>query len=325
MTRIVLLGGTGFVGRSVCDKLVEHGGGAGQTLLVPSRNPARAKHLQLLPTVELISADVHDATQLRALLEGADVVINLIAILHGSDAGFTRAHVDLPRKLVTACAAANVRRVIHVSALGVGSAVDGSRATGQEPSRYLRSKAAGEAVLHRAGLDLTVLRPSVIYGEHDKFLNLFASLLKVFPLMPLGGADARFQPVWVQDVAAAIVECVFDATTIGKTFECTGPDVYTLRQIVQAVGNWSGHPRCVVGLPSGVARAQALLMESLPGAPLLSRDNLDSMRTPNVASGTLPNLADLRITAAAMASIAPLYLAPGQGVARLDRWRADRR
>ena len=325
MTRIVLLGGTGFVGRSVCDRLVERGGGAGQTLVVPSRQPARAKHLQLLPTVELVAADVHDPVQLRALLEGADAVINLVAILHGSDAGFTHAHVELPRKLVAACQAANVRRVVHVSALGVGAAPDGSRATGQEPSRYLRSKAAGEAVLHRGGLDLTVLRPSVIYGAHDRFLNLFASLLKVFPLMPLGGADARFQPVWVQDVAAAIVECVFDATTIGKTFECTGPDVYTLREIVQAVGRWSGHPRCVVGLPSGVARAQALLMESLPGTPLLSRDNLDSMRAPNVASGTLPGLADLGITAASMASVAPGYLAPGQGISRLDRWRADRR
>ena len=335
MKRILLLGGTGFVGRSVCDKLVERSGGAGDRIVVPTRNPARARHLQLLPTVQLERADVHDEAQLRQLVEGADAVVNLVAILHGSDKAFERVHVEQPRKLAAACQAAGVRRVVHVSALGVGapgmgtpqepSAPHVNSARAAEPSRYLRSKAAGEAVLRSAGLDLTVLRPSVIFGEHDRFLNLFATLQAVLPVVPLGGAQARFQPVWVQDVASAIVRCLTDPATIGKTFECTGPDIYTLRQIVQAAGRWSGHPRPVFGLPDALARAQALLMEWLPGEPLMSRDNIDSMRVPNVASGALPGLAALGIAASSLESVAPAYLAPGQGIARLDRWRADRR
>lgn len=320
MKRILLLGGTGFVGRAVCDRLVERSGGAGECIVVPSRNPARAKHIQLLPTVQLVHADVHDEAQLHGLVRGADAVINLVAILHGGEKSFEHVHVELPRKLAAACRAANVRRVVHVSALGVGV---GAKA-GAEPSRYLRSKAAGEAVLRAAGLDLTILRPSVIFGEHDRFLNLFATLQAVFPVVPLGAAQARFQPVWVQDVAGAIVHCLADATTIGKTFECTGPDVYTLRQIVQGAGRWSGHPRRVIGLPDGLARAQAFMLECLPGEPLMSRDNIASMRVPNVASGTLPGLQALGIEPASLASVAPGYLGAGQGIARLNRWRAER-
>ena len=320
MKRILLLGGTGFVGRAVCDRFVECSGGAGECIVVPSRNPARAKHIQLLPTVQLVRADVHDEAQLHGLVRGADAVVNLVAILHGNEKTFDHVHVELPGKLAAACRAASVRRVVHVSALGVGV---GAKA-GAEPSRYLRSKAAGEAVLRAAGLDLTILRPSVIFGEHDHFLNLFATLQAVFPVVPLGGAQARFQPVWVQDVAGAIVHCLADAATIGKTFECTGPDVYTLRQIVQGAGRWSGHPRRVIGLPDGLARAQAFMLECLPGEPLMSRDNIASMRVPNVASGTLPGLQALGIEPASLASVAPGYLGAGQGIARLNRWRAER-
>jgi NADH dehydrogenase len=310
---ILLLGGTGFVGRSVCDALVDRSGGGSAQVVVPSRHPERAKHLQPMPTVRLTAGDVHDEAQLTALLRGRDAVINLVAILHGSAAAFERAHVELPRTLARACAAAGVRRVIHVSALGVGPGA---------PSHYLRSKTDGEAVLAAADLDLTVLRPSVIFGEHDHFLNLFATLQAVFPFVPLAGAQARLQPVWVQDVAAAIVRCLDDATTIGKVFECAGPQVYTLKELVEAAGRFSSHPRPVIGLPGPIARLQALSMELLPGTPLMSRDNLDSMRAPNVASGQLPGLQALGIVPATLESVAPGYLSPDRGVARLDRWRA---
>lgn len=313
---ILLLGGTGFVGRSVCEQLVERSGGGSAQVLVPSRRPAHAKHLMPLPTLRVVRADVHDEAQLAALLRGCDAVINLVAILHGSAAQFERAHVELPRKLARACPVAGVHRVVHVSALGVGPAA---------PSRYLRSKTAGEAVLAAAGLDLTILRPSVIFGEHDRFLNLFAKLQAMFPVLPLAGAQARFQPVWVHDVAAAIVRCLDDATTIGRVFECTGPQVYTLKELVQAAGRWSGHARPVIGLPDALGRAQALVMEWLPGAPLMSRDNLDSMRVPNVASGRLPGLPALGITPATLDSVAPDYLAPERGPARLNRWRVRHR
>lgn len=249
MNQILILGGTGFVGRSLCEQLVERLGAGSAQIVVPSRQPARAKHLQPLPTVRVVQADVHDEAQLGALVRGCDAVINLVAVLHGSDAAFERAHVELPRKLVRACAAQRVRRVVHVSALGVGDAA---------PSRYLRSKTAGEAVLVAGGLALTLLRPSVIYGEHDRFLNLFARLQAVFPVLPLAGAQARFQPVWVQDVAAAIVASLDAPESIGQTLECAGPEVFTLRQLVQAAGRWSGHERPVFGLPDALGRLQAL-------------------------------------------------------------------
>lgn len=310
---ILILGGTGFVGRSVCGLLVDRSGGANAQVVVPSRSPSRAKHLQLLPTVRLVEADVHDEAQLVGLLHGRDAVINLVAILHGSESAFRRAHVELPTKLARACAAAGVRRLVHVSALGVGS---------NAPSHYLRSKTAGETVLQNAGLALTLLRPSVIFGEHDRFLNLFATLQAVFPLMPLAGAEARFQPVWVQDVASAIVACLDDDSTIGEIIECAGPEVFTLKQLVTYAGRCAGYPRPVIGLPERLGKLQAAAMEMLPGPPLMSRDNLDSMHAPNIASGTLPGLQRLGITPASVASVVPDYLGSGRGVARFDRWRA---
>jgi NADH dehydrogenase len=222
-------------------------------------------------------------------------------------------HVTLPRSLARACVAHGVTRVVHVSALGCDASA---------PSNYLRSKAAGETVLAAAGLALTVLRPSVIYGEHDRFLNLFAQLQAVFPVIPLAGAQARFQPVWVRDVASAVVACLATPDTIGKTYECAGPQVFTLRELVQAAGHWSGHARPVLALPDALARLQARAMEWLPGTPLMSLDNLDSMRTPNIAGGALPDLSALGIVPATLASVAPGYLSAGQGLARLDRWRA---
>ncbi|KNZ34132.1 MAG: NAD-dependent dehydratase [Methylibium sp. NZG] len=313
MSKILVLGGTGFVGRSLCSRLVDRSGGADGSIVVPSRRPSRARHIQFLPTVRLAEADVHDEAQLARLVAGCDAVVNLVAILHGSAADFQRTHVDLPAKLARVCQAANVKRVVHVSALGVSD---------RAPSRYLRSKTAGELMLKSAKLDLTVLRPSVIFGEHDKLLNLFASLQAVFPVVPLGGAAAQFQPVWVEDVAAAIVRCLDEPATIGHTYECTGPRVYTLKELVELAGSLSGHPRPVVPLPDGLTRLQAAAMEWLPGTPLMSRDNVDSMKVPNVATGQWPGLPALGITPAALDAIAPLYLGAGQGPARLDPWRA---
>ncbi len=315
MSNILILGGSGFVGASLCERLVERERGGGR-IGVPSRHPARAHAIRPLPTVEMIPADVHDDAQLARLVRGRDAVVNLVAQLHGSEAAFQRVHVDLPRRLGEICGSAGVRRVIHVSALG---------ASASAPSRYLRSKAAGEAALQSAGLDLTVLRPSVIYGERDRFLNLFATLQKFFPLMPLGGAGARFQPVWVEDVASAIVRCLDDPTTIGQTIECTGPRELTLRELVQRAGRWSGHPRPVWGLPSALASLQALVLELLPGDPLMSRDNLASMQVDNVASGDLPGLARLGIVPADIDSVAPTWLDPRRGLARLEAWRARAR
>jgi NADH dehydrogenase len=317
--RILVLGGTGFVGRSVCERLVERSGGAGGLIRVPTRRLPHGNAIRSLPTVELVEADVHDEAQLVRLLHGIDAVVHLVAILHGSRSAFEHAHVALPQKLARACAQAGVHRLVHVSALGVGP---------NAPSNYLRSKTEGEAALRAAaqeGLALTVLRPSVIFGSGDRFLNTFASLQAMAPFIPLAGSGARFQPVWVEDVADAIVRSLDDRATIGQTYECAGPREYTLSQLVRLAGHWSGHERPQIPLPAAAGRLQALVMELLPGEPLMSRDNVDSMSVPNVATGALPGLGALGITPSPLEAVAPGYLRADAGRARLNGWRAAAR
>lgn len=293
MQKIVITGGTGFVGRNVIERLVEHD--AATRLVVPTRRRANGSALQILPTVDLLPCDVHDPAALAELLRGADALVHLVAILHGTPQDFERVHVQLPRHLAAACVAAGVRRVVHVSALGVGA---------QAPSAYLRSKAAGEAVWQQAatqhGLAVTLLRPSVIFGAEDKFTNLFASLQRLLPVLPLAGATAQFQPVWVGDVAQAVVQVLAHPHGPGPVIECAGPEVLTLRQIVQQVGAFAGCQRPVIALPEALGLLQAAAMGLLPGTPLMSRDNVLSMRVPNIASGNLPGLQALGITPAAL-------------------------
>ena len=245
----------------------------------------------MMPGVSVVQANVHDPKQLQALVHGHDVVINLIAILHGTEEEFNHAHVTLPANLARACHAENVTRLIHISALGAD--VHG-------PSMYQRSKARGELALlsasQKAPLGLTLLRPSVIFGKDDQFINLFASLQKVFPVMPLAGANTRFQPVWVHDVAQAIVHCVNTFSTEGQVFELCGPDILTLTELVQLAGLWVGKPRPVISLPYAIGWLQALLMEWAPGKTLMSRDNLDSMKVHNIATGKVQGLRALGIS-----------------------------
>ena len=295
MKKILILGGTGFVGRHVCEKLAE--GDYRATVL--TRRRVNANHLQMLPMVDVIEGSAYDAATLAPLLAEHDAVVNLVAILHGSEAAFDKVHVQLVQTLVKACDAAGQRRIVHVSSLGADS---------NAPSMYQRSKARGEAVLLSSTLDVSVLRPSVIFGAEDKFLNTFASLQKMFPFIPLAGSAARFQPVWVEDVASAIVKCLEDKSTIGQTFEACGPEVFTLKQLVQLAGQYSGHDKPVIGLPEALARIQAALMELAPGEPIMSRDNLDAMKVDNVSGGVLPGLAALGITPSALSAVVPFYL-----------------
>jgi NADH dehydrogenase len=314
--RVLVTGGSGFVGRALCEALVACALERAEpvTIVVPTRRLRHARAVQPLPMVELHEADVHDEAALSRLVAGVDAVVHLVAVLHGTEATFRAVHAALPQKLAAACRAAGVRRVVHVSALGVAR---------DAPSRYLRSKAEGEAALLGAGLDVTVLRPSVIFGAQDRFTNLFVQLQRLAPAMPLAGADARFQPVWVNDVAAAIVAAIErPVATAGRVFECAGPEVMTLADIVRTCGRLAGVERPIVPLPAAIGRLQAFAMECLPGEPLMSRDNVDSMRVPNVASGTLPGLAELGIRPAALQATAAAWLAPSAGRARYDDMRS---
>jgi len=311
--KILVLGGSGFVGCALLEQLQR----AGHAATVPTRSARQARELGPLPAVTVVRGDV--LTQpglLESLLPGHDAVINLIAVLQGDAARFEAVHVRWPHRLAGAMVAAGVPRLLHVSALGAGE---------QAPSRYLHSKARGELTLQTvSGLAATVLRPSVIFGAGDRFLNLFAGLQRIAPILPLAGANARFQPVWVGDVAAALLAALGDDESIGRTYELAGPEVFTLRELVRLAGRLSGHARPILPLPAPLATLQALFLEALPGEPLMSRDNLASMKLPNVATGQLPGLRELGIEAHALAPIASAYLAPGQAEARLDGMRARR-
>jgi NADH dehydrogenase len=279
--KVLLIGGSGFVGEWIANRLSERG----MRVTIPSRHRDHCKELILLPTVYTIEADVHDPKVLGELINDADVVINLVGILHDRDAKtpygkrFAQAHVELPQKIVAAMKAAGARprRLLHMSALGASS---------NAPSGYLRSKAAGEAaVLAAAGeLDVTIFRPSVIFGRGDSFLNRFATLVKLLPVLPLGGANARLQPVYVGDVADAFVAAISDASTFGKTYELTGPRVYTLRELVDYTALVVGKRALVIELPDALAYVQAGVLGLLPNPPL-SPDNLRSLQVASVASG----------------------------------------
>jgi NADH dehydrogenase len=202
-----------------------------------------------------------------------------------------------------------VRRLIHVSALGVTDEPGAPLA-----SQYLRSKADGERVLRQtAGLDLTIFRPSVVFGPDDRFLNLFAALQRLSPVMPLARAGARLQPVFVGDVAAAIVKALDAHDTLGQAYELVGPDVFTLRELVQIAGRLSGHARPVVALPDWLGWLQAAALEFAPGPTLMSRDNFASLSVDNVATpGARQWPQELGMHPTPLMAVLPGWLGAGQ-------------
>ena len=301
MRKILVIGGSGFVGSAVVSELARRPASADFPITVPTRRLAAAKHLTVLPTVRVVEADVHDPATVHDLVAAHDVVISLVGVLKGGEGepygrGFSLAHVELPRMIAAAAKASGVRRVLHVSAL---------RAAADAPSGYLRSKAAGEEALRASGLDLTVFRPSVIFGRGDSFLTLFGRMAAVAPFFPLACAQARFQPVWVGDVAAVVVESLERADSIGRAYDLCGPRQYALAELVRYAAATAGHPRAVFGIPDGVAWLQAWAMEFIPNGPM-TRDNIRSMRIASTcdAGCVLP----FGRRATALESIAPGYL-----------------
>jgi uncharacterized protein YbjT (DUF2867 family) len=278
--KLCVLGGGGFVGRHLVSLLASQG----RRVWVPSRRPARIKDLTVLPTVELVEADVHEPSTLDRLLQGVDAVVNLVGILHGSPADFQRAHVDLPARIVEACRRQGVARLVHMSALG---ADPGSR------SVYQQTKARGEALVLAAGegeggVAVTAFRPSVIFGPGDRFLNLFARLMRLAPAVPLAGAAARFQPVYVGDVARAFALSLDLPETHGRVFPLCGPGVYTLERLVRMAGTAAGVERPILPLGWGASYLFARIMELKPGAKLMTRDNYYAMRQDNVCAEGFP-------------------------------------
>lgn len=305
---VVVLGGSGFVGRHVVARLVS----ASHRVVIPTRSRDRARHLILLPTVDVVETDVHDEAMLSHLTRGVDAAINLVGILHERNRGdFDRVHIELARKLVAACRTSGVPRLLHMSALN---------ADPEGPSRYLRSKGTAEALVAESGLEWTIFRPSVIFGREDAFLNMFAKLERLLPLVALACPDARFQPVYVGDVAHAFVRAIDDDRTHAQRYALCGPEVYRLRDLVAYVGKLTGHERPILPLGPGLARLQARLLELLPG-PLMSRDNLASMKKDSVCECAFPDIFGIAPTS--LEAIAPNYLSPAATRSRYDKLRTQ--
>jgi len=315
VNRVCLVGGSGFVGRHVAERLAAHG----VRVIIPTRNRERAKtDLIVLPSVELVSADVNDPAQLSALVAGCDAVVNLVGILHeGRSGDFRRAHLTLTEQCIAACKHHGVRRYLHMSALGAGPSA---------PSEYQRTKGEAEqrvVAAQASGLATTIFRPSVIFGDGDSFLTLFARMLALAPFVPLGSPGARFQPVWVEDVTHAFVAALDLPQTVGQCYDLVGPDVFTLRELVQLVGKVTGNERPVVGLPDGLSRLQARVFGMLP-VKLITYDNYLSMTVDNVSS--MPYPAVFERTPSALEPIARQYLgnATPRGRYQAFRYRAGR-
>lgn len=293
---VLVLGGSGFVGRYLVARLAARG----YRVTVLTRRRAAARHLILLPTVDVVEGDPYDPGTLARLAVPADAAINLVGVLNErGGATFQRAHVELPKLLVAACRSAGVRRLLHMSALGA-DAVGG-------PSRYQRSKGEGEAVVRESGLDYTIFRPSIVFGREDRFLNLFAKLSRMLPVLAVGASEAKFQPIYVGDVAHCFARALDDDATIGAEYNLCGPKVYTLRDLVRYAADTSGHPRPVIGLGPAAAKLQALALEILPGS-LMTRDNLASMSRDNVCDAPFPSVFQLETTA--IEAVVPSWLGP---------------
>jgi NADH dehydrogenase len=313
ITNVCMLGGTGFVGRAIADRLSERG----VRVKVLTRTLTRSRELWVLPTVEIAVTDPHDEIALAAHFEGMDAVINCCGILHQTRRqSYKAVHTELPRKIVGACRAAGVRHLVHVSALG--AAQDG-------PGEYLRSKARGEMAVREAAPNLpyTILRPSVIFGEGDDFLNRFATLTAFLPVIPLACARTRFQPIWVEDVARAVGATLGNARMFNQTYDLCGPRAYTLRELVQLVAELGGRRRGIVELPGWAATLQALVLERLPGK-LLTRENLRSMKIDYACDRPFPSV--FGFEPSPLEAIAGEYLAGRNVRARYNvyRYRAGR-
>ena len=305
---VLVVGGSGFIGRHLVAALAARG----LRVTVPSRRRERAKHLILLPTVEVVEADVLAPGVLSRLAAGKQAVVNLVGVLHGD---FQRAHVELPQAVINACRASGAKRLLHMSALG---------ASRDAPSEYLRTKALGEAAaLAATDLEVTVFRPSVVFGPEDRFLNLFAQLARFLPAFALACPQAQFQPVYVGDVARVMAAALGETESFGKRFDLCGPRRYTLRELVDYVCAVTGRRRIVLGLPHWASLLQAWMLEHLPGK-LMTRDNVRSMQVPNVC--TDPRAAVPGLDPQSLEAIAPGYLAPSGPRERYPqlRWRARR-
>ena len=307
---LTLFGGSGFIGRHTIRRLAQ----TGATIRVPCRYPDKALPLKTAGTVGQIvpyAMDIADDRALKAAVEGADAVINLIGILHETGRNrFEPLQAEFPGRLAATARDAGVKRLIHVSAIG---------AEKESKSLYARTKAAGEIALRAAFPDAVILRPSVVFGPDDKFFNLFAGMAQWLPALPLiGGGHTQMQPVYVGDVAAAIFAALTRDDVRGKTFELGGPKAYSFRELMEILLKETGMKRALISVPWGVAHLKATLLSLLP-RPLLTPDQVRLLQKDNVCAPSSLGLSALGIVPAAIETVLPQQLArfrPGGSLAR---------
>ena len=297
--RTAVLGGSGFIGRYIVQRLAARG----DVIPVGCRHAQEAKFLMPLGNVgqiATINVTIGDEQVLHAFLAGNDALVNCVGILRESGAQtFERAHHTGPARLARLAREARIERFVHISAIGADS---------RSTSAYARTKAAGEAAVRDAFPTVTILRPSVVFGPEDQFFNRFAAIAAISPVLPLiGGGHTRFQPVYVGDVANAVLKCLDDPTTAGRTYELGGPKVYTFRELIQLLLDEIRRKRLLANLPFGLAAAQARLMSILPSPPL-TPDQVELLKRDNVVSSSALTLSTLGITPTAVEAILPTYL-----------------
>ena len=297
--KIVVLGGTGFVGTHLISRLVKQG----HEVRVLTRHRERQRHLLVLPTVEVVQADIHHQAALEHYFQGYDSVINLVGILNekrDNGLGFRHVHVNLPEKILHACEKVGITRLLHMSALHANAK--------QGPSYYLKTKGEAQELVHQAPhMDVTSFCPSVIFGEGDSFFNNFAGLIALSPLaIPLACGSARFAPVYVGDVADAFVKSLNDPATYGQSYNLCGPDIYSLKQLMEYTVKLLGKRRCVIGLGQGPSMLMANIFQYMPFFRPLTRDNYRSLQVDSVCDGPFPDI--FEITPKCLDEVVPYYL-----------------
>ena len=295
---VTVFGGSGFVGRRLVARLLD--AGASVKIAMRDSKAAAVPKTKGSGSAEAIEASINDDAAVRAAVAGSTAVVNLVGILHeGGGQSFASVHVDGARRVAAAAKAAGVARLVHMSALG---------ASPSSSSQYARTKAAGEAAARVAFPEVSIVRPSIVFGPEDDFFNRFAAMAKISPALPLiGGGTTRFQPVYVDDVAAAIVRLIEDEATSGQTYELGGPSVYTFKELMEMMLRVKKITRALVPIPFFVAEIQGTMLQMLPTPPL-TRDQVELLKTDNVLGGGAPGLGALGVSPTPLEAVLPTYL-----------------
>lgn len=299
LRRVTIIGAPGFIGRYVVKRLALRGA----AIAAVSRHATAAGYLRTMGDVgqiATIDANLADETLVAAAIAGSDAVVNAVGTLVESGTqNFDRLHHSAPARLAALARDAGVKHFVHLSALGADAA---------SPSAYGRSKAAGESAVRQAFPNAVILRPSIVFGPEDNFFNRFAAMAQILPALPLiGGGSTRFQPVYVGDVADAVVAALERPGTAGGTYELGGPQIYTFKELMELILTETRRRRLLVNLPFGLASLQAAILEWLPNAPL-TRDQVLLLKQDNVVTPGAPGLAELGIAPTALELVLPTYL-----------------